>query len=270
MFKSISLHPRLVALVDSILNVSMFVWLSHLKIWWLLIILFILRQLFWLIFIRLMYYPMEAIRWRHWLSLFIFSLGIISFLVFVEKNLGGRFLSASWYILSVLFIIIVFFSFWFLPTSRVGLVAFFKPHLRWRFIMTALGLAGIFSGVGAIISFQIVYQVTNWVWFILAALISTGIAGWWWWEYGLKYNKQFLIWLLIHFILVLELLWIVAKLPFGHLVSGLLLIWLWYILWLLIRFNLTSQGIIWRKQAKFLLTNLVLFVLFLFFVVRWK
>jgi hypothetical protein len=50
---------------------------------------------------------------------------------------------------------------------------------------------------------------------------------------------------------------------------GFLFTWVWYIINLLIRFNLTAQGIIWKKQLFFLISNFILYFLFLFFFVRW-
>jgi len=58
-------------------------------------------------------------------------------------------------------------------------------------------------------------------------------------------------------------------LPFGYLVFGGLFAWRWFFAQLFIRFYLSPQGIIWKKQITFLLSNLVLFILLLIFLVRW-
>jgi len=76
--------------------------------------------------------------------------------------------------------------------------------------------------------------------------------------------------LLAFLAIIFELVWLVARLPLGNLVSGFLLVWLWYLLWILLRFNLSAQGIVWRKQAKFLILNLFIFIIFLIFVARWR
>ncbi|MFH1292130.1 MAG: hypothetical protein ABIH87_02940 [bacterium] len=270
MLKSISLHPRLVAIFDLFLSALFLYSLTITPTWWFLVIILICRQSLWLIFIRFMYYPLEAIRWRHYLALLILSLGLVLLLLFTDRDSVDHLANLSWYLLSLVFLLMTFLSFWFLPTSKISLIVSMKPHMRWRFIMTAVGLSGIFAGVQALISFQIAYQINNWVWYIMSAIISTVLAGWWWWEYGLKYGKQFLISLVLFFILILQLIWVVSKLPFGHMVGSLILIWIWYILWLLMRFNLTVEGIKWARQIKFLGANFILFLLFLIFAVRWK
>lgn len=61
----------------------------------------------------------------------------------------------------------------------------------------------------------------------------------------------------------------VYALPFGYLAMGLLFSWFWYLVQLLIRFHLSPKGIIWAKQKIFLTSNIILYMLFLFEVVRW-
>ena len=70
-------------------------------------------------------------------------------------------------------------------------------------------------------------------------------------------------------LIMTELVWTARLLPFGHLALGLLVTWAWYVLQLLIRFHMSPQGIVWRRQRLFLATNAILYVVFLFFVVRW-
>ncbi len=263
MFKTVSLHPKLVAVSDVVINI-IFLWtLKQVSVWWLLILWLLFRMAIWLGMIRLVYYPSEAIRWRHFLSLGVFGLGNLFFLIFTDWQVG-------WYIISAIFIALPFISFWILPTTKVSLVSFLKPHLRWRFIMCSIGLAGIFSGVGAIISFQILQNINNWLWLITVSTLATALAGWLFWEYGLPYSGKFLTWLLVFFVLMLEFSWVVTFLPLGYLITGLLLVWVWYILWLFIRFHLVPEGIVWSKQAKFIIFNLILIFIFLFFMVRWK
>jgi len=263
MFKSISFHPKLVSILDAIISVIMLWWLKEVNFWWLLVVWLLFRLAIWFILISLVYYPSEAIRWRHFLSLSIFGLGILFFLIFTEWQVG-------WYVLSAIFVSLPFFSFWILPSTKITLVSFLKPHLRWRFIMCSIGLAGIFSGIGAIISFQILQNLNIWLWLVLASLISAVLAGWWFWEYGLPYSKKFIISLLVIFILILEFFWVITLLPLGYLATGLLQVWVWYVIWLFVRFHLLPEGIVWRKQVSFIIFNLSLILLFLFFVVRWR
>lgn len=263
MLKTLSFHPKLAAALDLFINLVMLWWVRQFHSWWLVGIWLLFRLAIWAAFMWLVYYRAEMSRWKHLASLAVMTLGSLAFLLFIEWKF-------AWYLFGALFSFFSFFSFWLLPSSSVSLATFLKPHLRWRFIMCVIGLAGIFQGAAAIISFQIIPGVSFWVWLVLASLFSALIAGWWWLEYGVQINKRFWLWVCFWFLLMLELFWVVALLPLGYLVSSLILIWCWYAVWLLARFNLMPEGINWRKQAWFLGLNSVLFVSFILFVVRWK
>lgn len=263
--KSISLHPKLAAVIDLIISLIFLFSLKQLLLdSWLLVGLgFGIRVCIWLIFIWIVYYPKEMSRWKHLLSLIALNVGSLAFLLFIEWDV-------AWYIYAGLFSLLSFFSFWLLPASHVDLGAFLKPHLRWRFLMCVVGLAGIFEGAQAIISFQITPTLGPWGWLALAAILAAVFAGWWWWEYGAKINDRFWVWLGAWFVVTAELFWVLNVLPLGYLVSSLILIWCWYVLWLLVRFNLTSDGINWQKQIWFLGTNAALLISFLIFIANWR
>lgn len=263
MFKSISFHPKLAAVLDLLINLVMIWWVRQFNSWTLVGIWLVFRLAIWAAFMWLVYYPAEMSRWKHLASLVVMTIGSLAFLLFIEWNV-------AWYLFGAMFCFFSFFSFWLLPSSSVSLATFLKPHLRWRFIMSVIGLAGIFEGATAIISFQIAPNVSLWFWTVLVSFFSALIAGWWWLEYGVEMKNRFWLWVGFWFMLIAELFWAVQLLPLGYLVSSLILIWCWYIGWLLIRFNLTPEGINWRKQTWFLVFNSVLFVSFVLFVVRWK
>ena len=79
--------------------------------------------------------------------------------------------------------------------------------------MSVIGLAGIFQGAAAIISFQIMPDVSFWIWFILSSAYSAIIAGWWWLEYGVQINNRFWLWVGFWFLLIWNC--------FGYLTVGL-------------------------------------------------
>ena len=237
-------------------------WLASLNAWWVLIVWFLFRLLLSALLFYLVYYPAPSSRWRHFLSSLVFDFGLLLFLIFVEW-------SVSWYLLAAIFITAPAFGFWLLPAEQTGLTFKFKPYRRWLLLMNALGLAGIWSGLGAVISFQI-FNLSPWFWLIGGAVITTAISGWWWWEYKVEYNNKFKLWLAVLFLLMLELVWVMMLWPLGYLAGGLILTWFWYNLWLLIRFHLSKEDIIWKKQTWFLAVNSVLLVVFLALVVKWK
>ena len=261
--KKISLNPKLTAFLDLIVNLILILIIIKISSWMLFIIIFLTRQFLWGLFIRLTYYPKEKLRLKHYLSLLAFSTGLYLTLIFIDWTV-------AFYILIIIFLALVFISFWFLPGSKIQLNIFLKPYTRWRFVLSSLGLAGIFIGLQSMMFYQISYYINNWVWYICSAIVSTAIAAWWWYEYRIKLNTKFYITTGIFLILMTELIWVISKLPIGNIVGGLLLAWSWYIIWLLNRFNLTVEGIKWKKQIKFLIINLSLLAIFLIFIVRWK
>jgi len=260
--KSISVHPKLAAAVDAAVSL-VFLWaLAKAGSWWFVLGWFLARLILWAVIIRLVYYPKELNRGRHILSLAVFSLGLTSSFLFMEWQ-------PAWLAAALVFIFFPAFSIWMLPESAVSLVSFYKPHLRWRFMMSVLGLAGIYIGIWAVISFQI-FSLNSFYWYLITAVIATAAAGWWWKEYKIEEGKRFWTWLGIWFLLMLEYAWVVGLLPLGYLASGLALVWAWYVLWLIARFWMTPEGIHWKKQSLFLIVNLVLYILFMALVVRWK
>ncbi len=262
--KKISLHPKFAASIDLLVSaVFLFSLKEFAHSWWSIGLWLGLRVLLWALLIWIVYYAEEMSRPKHLFSLVALSLGSLAFLLFIEWNI-------AWYVYAGLFSLLSAFSFWLLPASHVDLAAFLKPHLRWRFLMSVVGLAGIFQGAQAVISFQIIQSVSSLVWLSLAALFAALFAGWWWWEYGAKINHRFWVWFGAWFVVTLEFFWVLNLLSLGYLVSSLILIWCWYVVWLLVRFNLSSEGIHWQRQLWFLGINALLFIFFLIFIARWQ
>ena len=108
-----------------------------------------------------------------------------------------------------------------------------------------------------------------WILSIVGGLVSS-VSGVMIWRlyYPDRDIRGFLLWGMLSFLVVFELMWVFKFLPFGYLVLGLLVAWVWYILQLFIRFHISKKGIIWRKQKVFLIGNAILFLSFLFFI-RW-
>jgi hypothetical protein len=160
-------------------------------------------------------------------------------------------------------------SFWFLPVVATDLSFVGKPQRRFRFLLTTLGLAGIWSGINAIMIFNLYPIYVWWVWILMATGITTFISGVWWREYGVSSGRAFWCWLAVLFVLFSELAACIMVWPTGYLVNGLIVTWIWYVFWFLGRYQLSQEGMYWKKQLFFLSTNLVALVLFLSLVIRW-
>jgi hypothetical protein len=261
----ISFHPKLAAMIDAIINIALLWWLKDITSWWILSAWFGVRVFLWAIFVRLVYYPKEINRFRHFISLIFFSLGaILSLIIFVEWVW-------SWRILATAFALFSSISFWLLPQAEEANQLSFvvKPYRRWLFLMDAFGLAGFWGGIYAMLAFQIINQNYFWLCTLFGAGLSALVAGWWWKVYGLNYSKRYWFGLIVIFILIYELSFVIWYWPLGYLINAILMIWFWYNFWLIIRFNLTARGIEWKKQIVFFFFNIVLLILFLL-LVRWK
>ena len=257
------MHPKLAAVIDLLLNGATFWWMPQLESWYWFGLWFLIRVVLWGLFIRLVYYPKELSRWRHFFSLVFFNFGVvISLLIFIEWKL-------SWYLLSLIFVFFSSVSFWLLPVGEDKLLIFSKPYRRWLFLMDAFGLAGFWSGIYAFLSFQLIPHNLFWLMSLAGAGVTTLISAWWWRAYGLEYTNRFWLSLIACFVLTFELAAVVWTWPLGYLANGIIIIWFWYNWWLIIRFNLTKEGIDWKKQRLFLGFNFSLLIIFLF-LVRWR
>lgn len=262
-FHSISFHPKFAAGLDVVLSIIMVWWLTQVSAWWMLAVWLGFRSALWVALVRLVYYPAEVSRWRHFLSLFLFAIGSTAFLLFIEW-------SVAWYLIAILTVILPAVSFWLLPPVSGALSFLPKPHRRWRLFISLFGLAGIWSGIYAFADFQIFVNSGSWLWLLVGTFMATLVAAWWWNEYGIKPGKRFWIWFCILFLLMLEFTWVIMTLPLGFMTGGLVLVWLWYFLWLLARFELSDKGINWQKHKWSVIINILLMVFYLLLVVRWQ
>jgi len=103
----------------------------------------------------------------------------------------------------------------------------------------------------------------------LSAIIFSYISIMIWKQYFKAHPKHFTLWGLVLGLVMFELVWVIYLLPFGYLVLGFLVTWIWYVLQLFIRFHLTPQKIVWRKQRTFILANIAFYVILFFFIIRW-
>ncbi len=124
------------------------------------------------------------------------------------------------------------------------------------FFITTYAVSLFFPTIPMLVLFSIVGIYTS--------IISYAI---WRMYYPLPIRK-FSLWLLIMAVMNMELFWVMQLLPFGYIVLGFFSTWVWYIMHLMIRFHMSVEGVIWKKQRLFLLENGILFILMLF-IIRW-
>lgn len=108
-----------------------------------------------------------------------------------------------------------------------------------------------------------------WLIAILCAILFSLGSFFIWEQYYELTLPHALLWMLLIFFIMTEVLWVIRLLPFDYLTASFIATWIWYDIQLFVRFHLGGVGILWRKQRWFILTNVCLFIAMLFFVVRW-
>lgn len=258
----ISIHPRLAAVIELALALSFWWWLPKLTAFWMLAIWIVVRFVLLAGLVRLCYYPPGWKRLGHLFALYLFNFGLLLYLLFVEWVWSVR-------LSGLIFILLPSISFFFLPSVPEQVLLSFKSQRRIRLAMTILGLTGIWVGIFASIILQI-FNVHFWLWLFLGSFVTALSSYWWWKEYEITETGKMRVWAVVMGVMTLELAWVVYLLPLGYFISGFLIAWFWYGLWILTRFYLTKVGINWKKQAIFIITNGILLLLFLIFFARWR
>lgn len=146
-----------------------------------------------------------------------------------------------------------------------------QPFRRFAMMVWVFNVYAFFSFLFAIgVLFQSEWPV--WLEFVLvpsAGIIGGCIAGEIWKMYVKFESKTFLFWRLITALFISEIFWSIGLLPFGYLVSGVILTWIWYMLQMLTRFHFQGSGILWKKQLPFLIISILIFFILALFFIRW-
>lgn len=142
-----------------------------------------------------------------------------------------------------------------------------KPYRRIRMMLWVFAAYSVLTLVYAIGSFF--QAVPFWIVALAGSAIVGAISLLIWKMYFAVGWRSLVMWAALIGLAVLEIIWAQNFLPFGYLVLGAFTAWIWYLMQLFIRFHLSQQGIVWRKQVYFLATNLVLYVLMMWMFVRW-
>lgn len=161
---------------------------------------------------------------------------------------------------------VVFTILWWWPTigQRNPVQFMQKPWRRIIMVIWVFGVYAWITGLNAILLFYpniptIIISLAEgliaaFVTFMILRLYSPG-----------KKIKENVLGIGAMALMISELSMVVSFLPFGYLTSGLLIAWIWYVLQLLMRFHVSPEGVIWRKQIWFLVSNAVLLIMMLYF-----
>jgi len=142
-------------------------------------------------------------------------------------------------------------------------------HKPFRRIIMMIYVFNVYAWLTALFAFGIYFSgFPFWVLSIVGALLVSFMSYIIWDLYFRIHIKKVLLWIIILALVVVELMWVMNLLPFGYLARGLLVVWLWYIFHLFVRFHFSPKGIIWEKQYLFLGFNIV-FYIFTLYIIRW-
>ena len=142
-----------------------------------------------------------------------------------------------------------------------------KPYRR---IMVVIWSFDVFAIITTIFALNVFFpSIPFWFLVIVGGTVFSAISIMIWKMYFQLKRKQWLIWAFLIGLLMIELIWVMQFLPFGYLVSGFFLTWMWYVLQLLTRFHFSPNGVVWKRQVWFLGINLAIFSTLLLFFVRW-
>ena len=146
-----------------------------------------------------------------------------------------------------------------------------QPFRRFSMMIWVFNAYALFSYLFALgVLFQSEWPVWLEIFLVPGAGIIAGfLAGEIWKMYVHFEAKTFFFFRVFTALFISEVFWSLRLLPFGYLVSGILLTWLWYVLQMLVRFHFQPSGIIWKKQLAFLITSAVIFLFLSLFFVRW-
>lgn len=249
----------IISLVSGLVTgVAMFLVGLFASLWWMIVIIAV-----WMGILSLAYFYIYQKSDQKWLnySLLMFTIiSLFSLLLFIEWQVLH-------YLLFILGVAITAFIFSRLPIAGIELSYQQKPMRRGIIMLWVFNLYVLLSTL-----FAVNIYFPN-VPFILLEVIGAGLIFYStiivWRSYLHENNRRLFFWAGVIALGMLEILWVIHLLPLGHFVLGAVSAWLWYVGVLLTRFNLVEQGIVWRKQAVFLIANAVLLFLFLFFIVRW-
>ncbi len=229
------------------------------------LLIFVVLSVLWISFLSFLYLVFREKRRDHTLGLTISTAlsSLLLFSVIDDPYFRGFF---------VIFVSILFgILFGVVESGKSPLGLGRRPFRRFAMMMWVFNAYAFFS---CLFAFGVLFQ-SEWPTFLEFILVPASgivaglVAGEIWKMYVSFDPKTFLFWRVVTALFVAEVFWSIGLLPYGYLISGILLTWLWYLLQMLIRFHFQPSGIVWKKQLPFLIVSAVIFVLLAIFFIRW-
>jgi len=220
---------------------------------------------FWSVIVCWMAYYV-FVYWKYHITKNETILQIMTAVSFVILLILTEFVWMRWLFVCASAPIFFFIAFWAEPRIDHGLHIKEKPLRRMMMVLYVFNVYALLVGLFAA---HVFFPFISFLFLAFFSAVYSAIASYFIWRLYYRVNKQeIFVWACIVGIIVYECMWVLKLLPFGYLVLGFLLAWLWYVIQLLIRFHLSMQDVVWKKQWRFLLINAILFFIIMYFI-RW-
>lgn len=145
-----------------------------------------------------------------------------------------------------------------------------RSRKQWRRITMMIWVFSVYAWITSLYAFVLFFPTTPLIFFTLWAGLIAGLAAERVWAMYVPEQEIRFAWALLVGYLMIVMFGVAAyTLPFGYLALGVITVWVWYLLQLLIRFHLSPRGILWRQQRPFLLINALVFGILVFRMIRW-
>jgi hypothetical protein len=200
----------------------------------------------------------------------LFQVGFIVYVLIVDQSSSFGAVSILWYGVLACGSIFPAVSFWLIPRTRSDLVFLARPHVRVGVAMMLFGLSGLWAGYNAAITLTL-YPASSWFMLLVGvsgiSTLAAGVAWWWYMRDALRSlvtASAVLMWCMI------QVGFVVSFWPIGFLFSGVIMSWVWYIIWLTLRYYMSEDGIAWPRHGYFLFVHGIALLIVLCGIVRWK
>jgi hypothetical protein len=154
---------------------------------------------------------------------------------------------------------------WSVPNSG------YTTHIEksYRRMIMMLWVFDVYALMTTLFAFDLFFQnMPIWMLSILSGGLFAYVSFMIWQMYYAIDFRRAVLWMGCVALIGVELVWVFKLLPFGYTALGLLVTWIWYIVQLFFRFHFSKAGIVWKKQRLFLVGNLVLMTMLIYFV-QW-
>lgn len=259
----ISLHPRLAAFVELVVAVIFYSLLTRENQIWLVVVLIMLRTAWWGMLTQLTFYPEFRSRLAHLLTLLFFNFAVSGILFLTSQTYARSIVVAVSIILSA-------GSFFLIPASNEVVLALAKPERRLRWLMAIVTVAGLWGIIFGLNTFQYISGRIAFGIMSVGVLLTAVLSQWWWYEYERLVPSRRLLGAALLGLIVGQIVYVLHLWPLGQLTNTLLATWMWYVVWMIIRFYFSQEGIRWSQHRYTLSLQLVALITLLIFVVRWQ